>query len=59
MTQHGQHLVDLKRELNRVVASKGIRLVTISRPVAYGEYAPYSFIETEEEFKNTVLGMVN
>ncbi len=27
---------------------KGIQLVTISRPTAYGEYAPYTFIENEE-----------
>ena len=31
------------------VANKGIQLVTISRPTAYGEYAPYSFIKDEKE----------
>jgi len=40
-TTHGKHLVELKRELNKVVGYKGIQLVTISRPTAYGEYAPY------------------
>ena len=36
-TTHGKHLVELKRELNKVVGYKGIQLVTISRPAAYGE----------------------
>ena len=39
-TQHGSHLVEMKRRMNQQVASKGIQLVTISRPTAYGEYAP-------------------
>lgn len=39
-TTHGKHLVELKRELNKAVGYKGIQLVTISRPTAYGEYAP-------------------
>ncbi len=34
--------------MNQQVASKGIQIVTISRPTAYGEYAPYTFIENEE-----------
>ena len=38
-TTHGKHLVELKRELNREVGYKGVQLVTISRPTAYGEYA--------------------
>lgn len=40
-TMHGKHLVELKRFLNELVAAKGIQLVTISRPTAFGEYAPY------------------
>ena len=35
-TTHGKHLVELKRELNREVGYKGVQLVTISRPTAYG-----------------------
>ena len=27
-----------------------VQLVTISRPTAYGEYAPYHFVDTEQEF---------
>lgn len=40
-TQHGQHLVELKRELNDAVGLKGVEIMTISRPEAYMEYAPY------------------
>ena len=44
----------MKRRMNQQVASKGVQLVTISRPTAYGEYAPYTFIEDETEFENLV-----
>ena len=47
-TVHGEHLVQLKKELNISLKCKGVQLVTISRPTAFGEYAPYSFAENEE-----------
>ena len=56
-TSHGKHLVELKRELNRAVGYKGVQLVTISRPTAYGEYAPYHFVDTEQEFQTLVKGL--
>ena len=56
-TTHGKHLAELKRELNRVVGYKGVQLVTISRPTAYGEYAPYHFVDTEQEFQTLVKGL--
>ena len=56
-TKHGQHLVEMKRELNKAVGLKGVQLVTISRPMAYGEYAPYHFIDTEQEFISLVKAM--
>ena len=44
-TQHGSHLVEMKRRMNQQVASKGIQLVTISRPTAYGRIsAPYYYL---------------
>ena len=49
--------MELKRQLNVVVGKKGIQLVTISRPTAYGEYAPYTFAKDEEEFGKLVRGM--
>lgn len=56
-TRHGSHLVEMKRRMNQQVASKGVQLVTISRPTAYGEYAPYTFIEDEKEFEKLVQKM--
>ena len=53
-TTHGKHLVELKRELNKAVGYKGVQIVTISRPTAYGEYAPYRFVDTEQEFEQKV-----
>ena len=56
-TQHGPQLVSLKRDLTDQIGLDRIQLVTISRPSAYGEYEPYTFCETVEEFKETVLSM--
>lgn len=56
-TVHGPELVALKRMLNQKVGAKGVQLVTISRPTAYGEYAPYSFAKDQAEFVDLVLGM--
>ena len=53
-TVHGIHLVDLKRQLNQFAVPHGIQLVTISRPNAYGEYAPYHILDSEEDFVQTV-----
>ncbi len=51
-TTHGRHLVELKRELNKAVGYKGIQLVTISRPTAYGEYAKELWIDRREKSKS-------
>lgn len=56
-TQLGEHSVGIKKALNPKVAHKGIQLVTISRPEAYGEYAPYRLIKSEDEFIKLVLSM--
>ena len=54
---HGQHLADFKEKLMRAVGYDAIQLVTISRPSAYGEYEPYRFVETEQEFEEAVKNM--
>ena len=41
-------------ELNKEISGKGVQLVTISRPSAYGEYEPYEMLESVEEFKDRV-----
>ena len=47
----------MKRELNEDVGLQGIQLVTISNPTAYGEYATYHLIETEEAFISVVKAL--
>ncbi|WP_330684386.1 DUF6718 family protein [Sporofaciens musculi] len=32
-----------------------IQLVTISRPSAYGEYEPYRFVDSEQEFEQELM----
>ena len=56
-TEHGQHLANLKKNLMKTVGYGTIQLVTISRPSAYGEYEPYHFLETEQEFEEAVKNM--
>lgn len=56
-TEHGKSIVELKRKLNKAVGYKGVQLVTLSRPTAFGEYAPYHFIDTEEEFEHLVMAL--
>ena len=48
---------DFKYALDNALDGSGIQLVTISRPTAYGEYAPYRFVHSEEEFAAQVLAM--
>lgn len=57
-TAHGKALVELKRGLNKEAVPKGVQLVTISRPNAYGEYAPYHFVKDEAEFAHAVRALV-
>ena len=56
-TKFGKELADLVKELNRIVPRRGIQIVTISRPIAYGEYAPYNFVKSKEELKEAVRTM--
>lgn len=56
-TAHGKHLSEYKKELIKKIGYDRIQLVTISRPSAYGEYEPYHFVDTEEEFTKAVISM--
>lgn len=56
-TRQGRHLVELKRELNDAVGFQGAQIMTISRPEAYMEYAPYQIIEDEQEFIRLVKAL--
>ena len=56
-TTHGKHLSEFKRSIEEKVGYEKIQLVTISRPSAYGEYEPYRFVESKEEFFMAVENM--
>lgn len=56
-TTHGRRLAEMKRELINKVGYGKIQLVTISRPSAYGEYEPFRFVDTEEDFYKMVEKM--
>lgn len=53
-TTHGKNLSELKRKIMEKVGYNRIQLVTISRPSAYGEYEPYTFVSDEDEFEKIV-----
>lgn len=53
-TSYGQHLVDFKKKIIKEIGVENIQLVTISRPSAYGEYEPYRFVDTEQEFEENL-----
>ena len=53
-TNHGQHLVDFTKKLITEIGTDKVQLITISRPSAFGEYEPYSFVDTEQEFEQEV-----
>lgn len=56
-TEHGKHMADFKHSLDEAIRGSEIELVTISRPTAYGEYATYRFVHSEEEFSDAVMEM--
>lgn len=56
-TKHGQQLVDLKKKIISKIGYNNIQLVTISRPSAYGEYEPYHFATSEQDFEEKVYAM--
>ena len=53
----GKELVQFEHKLIAEIGYERIQLVAISRPNAYGEYAPYEFVNTEEEFEKAVKAM--
>lgn len=57
-TRIGEKLAEMIAMLSQHVANKGIEIFIISRPTAYGEYAPYTIVEDEEVFKQIVFNMM-
>lgn len=52
--QAGASVVALKRAIMNEHGYEHIQVVTISRPSAYGEYAPYRFVDSVESFRAAV-----
>lgn len=52
---HGPSLVALKKKLIGIIGYGPVELITISRPQAYLEHAPYHVAATEDEFIRTVI----
>lgn len=56
--QHGKRLSEFSHELSERFSGKGIEIITISRPEAYGEYAPYIFTEEEKDFEEKIANLL-
>lgn len=57
--KHGPSVVALKKEINAQFAGRNVQIMTISRPSAYGEYAPYCIVDTIDAFKQEVGRLAN
>lgn len=57
-THSGVHIASIKRQLYKELGSQGVQIITVSRPMAYGEYAPYSFVQSESDFINKAKELV-
>lgn len=54
-TESGKALANLVSYLGLKTLDKGTQILTLSDPLMYGEYRPYTFIDSKEEFIKTVL----
>lgn len=57
-TKHGKALGETIEELSHEVGEKGVQIVTISRPSAYGEYELYEIVDSIENFKKKAIEMI-
>lgn len=56
-TESGKALASLVSYLGLKTLDKGIQIVVVSDPDAYGEYKPYNYVSSEKEFISKVLDM--
>ena len=56
-TEAGKALASLVSYLGLRMLDKGVQILTISSPEAYGEYKPYNIVSSEKEFISKVLDM--
>ena len=56
-TESGKHLAALVSYLGLKTLDQGIQILTLSNPDVYGEYGPYRYVSTEQEFITEVFAM--
>ncbi len=56
-TVQSQHLAELVTQLGRETIDHGIEILTVSSTEMWGEYGPYSFVESEAEFVGKIRAM--
>ena len=56
-TESGKALAALVMYLGLKTLDQGIQILTLSNPDVYGEYKPYRFLSTEQEFITEVFAM--
>ena len=56
-TEGGKAVAGLVTYLSIRKLDKGIQILTVSNPDVFGEYGPYTFVDTEKEFIDRVLDM--
>ena len=56
-TEGSKTLAHLVSYLGRKTLDKGIQILTLSSPEAYGEYRPYTIVDDEKEFISKVLSL--
>lgn len=54
-TEPGKTLAALVNYLSRKTLNSDMQILTISNPKMYGEYKPFHFVDTEEQFLIEVL----
>ncbi len=58
-TDFGQDLKYLSDQLTSRTVGKNVQIVTINNISGYPEYKPYTIIDSEKEFVNRTLELVN
>ena len=49
-TEPGKELAELVSTLGKKYIDRDIQILTLSNPETFGEYRPYQFVETLDEF---------
>lgn len=58
-TEAGPELVDMIDRIEDRFGFDELQLVTITRPSAYGEYEPYTFVASERDLVDTLQGQAD